>query len=46
MKRGNVRWGITDEKKECSEIDVWDEENMKVRIEMRDQLKDCRYRLR
>jgi hypothetical protein len=27
MKRGNVRWGIADEKKECSEIDVLDEEN-------------------
>ncbi len=27
MKRGNVRWGITDEKKEYMEIDVWDEKN-------------------
>jgi hypothetical protein len=43
MKRGNVRWGITDEKKDCRKIYVWAEKNMKVRIEMRDKLKDCRY---
>jgi hypothetical protein len=26
-ERWNVRWGITDDKKKCREIDVWDEEN-------------------